>query len=460
MNSPGTPVLCQVEDPRAWCKTEAVEEEEEKGVVSRPWCKNEEGIARMVQETEDMAAHRYSTVTKVEENGPVIHLPFSSGSGTGRLAPVEALKSERVAVLEGCEGCGRPIQDRFIMRVIDTSWHEECLVCSVCRVQLQHSCFARDNKIFCKLDYDRLFSVKCAGCGDRLLPHELVMRAQSLVFHLHCFACVVCCQVLQKGDQYVLRGHQVFCRADYEKEMFLLQQHGGQSPLGDDYIVDEGSRPRDGRRGPKRPRTILTSAQRKQFMASFNVSPKPCRKVREQLAKETGLSVRVVQVWFQNQRAKMKKLQRRAKQSEQNNNDKEDKEDKGEGNKKEGQFGGLTPIDSLDSPYATTPKSSSMPYSPEGESFPAHSGDSFCGSDISMDETQMDHFDEQHDMSVGPSQGQGSQQQQHQQQQHQQQQQQQQVASDLASMVGATGVYPQINPIDKLYLMHNSYFDH
>jgi len=35
--------------------------------------------------------------------------------------------------------------------------------------------------------------------------------------------------------------------------------------------------------------------------------------VREALAKDTGLSVRVVQVWFQNQRAKMKKMQRRAK---------------------------------------------------------------------------------------------------------------------------------------------------
>ena len=35
--------------------------------------------------------------------------------------------------------------------------------------------------------------------------------------------------------------------------------------------------------------------------------------VREALGKETGLSVRVVQVWFQNQRAKMKKMQRRGK---------------------------------------------------------------------------------------------------------------------------------------------------
>lgn len=49
--------------------------------------------------------------------------------------------------------------------------------------------------------------------------------------------------------------------------------------LLDEMLMDENSRPRDGRRGPKRPRTILTSAQRRQFKASFEVSPKPCRKV-------------------------------------------------------------------------------------------------------------------------------------------------------------------------------------
>lgn len=88
----------------------------------------------------------------------------------------------------------------------------------------------------------------------------------------------------------------------------------------------DDNRPRDGRRGPKRPRTILTSAQRRQFKASFEVSPKPCRKVREALAKDTGLSVRVVQVWFQNQRAKMKKLQRKAKTEP--GSDKEPKEER------------------------------------------------------------------------------------------------------------------------------------
>jgi hypothetical protein len=57
---------------------------------------------------------------------------------------------------------------------------------------------------------------------------------------------------------------------------------------------------------PKRPRTILTASQRHLFKSIFEQNPKPCRKVRERLSQDTGLSVRVVQVWFQNQRAKVR----------------------------------------------------------------------------------------------------------------------------------------------------------
>ncbi|ERL83348.1 hypothetical protein D910_00252 [Dendroctonus ponderosae] len=95
-----------------------------------------------------------------------------------------------------------------------------------------------------------------------------------------------------------------------------------------EFICDDliqSTRSHDGRRGPKRPRTILTTQQRRAFKASFEVSPKPCRKVREALAKDTGLSVRIVQVnWNEaldstdnpacNQRAKMKKIQKKARQ--------------------------------------------------------------------------------------------------------------------------------------------------
>jgi LIM homeobox transcription factor 1 len=33
-------------------------------------------------------------------------------------------------------------------------------------------------------------------------------------------------------------------------------------------------------RGPKRPRTILTSVQRRKFKQAFDISSKPCRKVK------------------------------------------------------------------------------------------------------------------------------------------------------------------------------------
>nr|XP_057928195.1 LIM homeobox transcription factor 1-alpha [Doryrhamphus excisus] len=229
-----------------------------------------------------------------------------------------------------CAGCHRPITDRFLLQVnTDGLWHEECVRCAACGDALQNSCFVREQQLYCKKDYAELFAVRCGGCTDTISPTELVMRAGAAVFHVHCFACNVCSTPLRTGDRCVLRGGRPVCaREDYHR--------CGASPTSsdtgksdDDDIQDEeeesgkiterqigGSEERE-RKRPKRPRTILTTQQRRVFKASFEVSSKPCRKVRETLAGETGLSVRVVQVWFQNQRAKMKKLARRQQQQEQ-----------------------------------------------------------------------------------------------------------------------------------------------
>ena len=186
------------------------------------------------------------------------------------------------------------------------------------------------------------------------------MRAQNYVFHLPCFVCWICCQPLQKGEQFVLRGGQLFCRHDFEKDMY-------QQCTDEDLLLDDAIRPRDGRRGPKRPRTILTSAQRRQFKASFELSPKPCRKVREALAKDTGLSVRVVQVWFQNQRAKMKKIQRKAKQDGDKNSDKDGcKDDKIKQESPNSDHGLYLGMDGSFS--SSQPLNPNMPYSPDGMS--------------------------------------------------------------------------------------------
>ena len=58
-------------------------------------------------------------------------------------------------VIELCSGCGKPISDRYIMRVMDHSWHEACLQCAVCRIILTQTCYSRDCKLYCKADYEK-----------------------------------------------------------------------------------------------------------------------------------------------------------------------------------------------------------------------------------------------------------------------------------------------------------------
>ncbi|KAG2461446.1 LMX1A factor, partial [Polypterus senegalus] len=159
------------------------------------------------------------------------------------------------------------------------------------------------------------------------MPKEFVMRARKSVYHLRCFSCCVCERQLQKGDEFVLKEGQLLCRSDYDKERELLRlispaalESGSNSDVESENLGKSASTGKKGEerdiKRPKRPRTILTTQQRRAFKASFEISSKPCRKVRETLAAETGLSVRVVQVWFQNQRAKMKKLARRQQQQQ------------------------------------------------------------------------------------------------------------------------------------------------
>lgn len=182
----------------------------------------------------------------------------------------------------------------------------------------------------------------------------MVMRTQNFIFHQPCFTCCICRTVLQKGEQYILRsGGQLVCL-----------RHGPESELSqfydEDIFLEDFITRRDGRRGPKRPRTILTSQQRKQFKAAFETSPKPCRKIREALAKDTGLSVRVVQVWFQNQRAKMKKIQRKASKNsttddKANEKDADDKDNK-ESSENDEYLG-----------FSSQPLNPNVPFSPDGK---------------------------------------------------------------------------------------------
>ena len=110
---------------------------------------------------------------------------------------------------EVCEGCCEVIYDRFVMRVGNSPWHEDCLFCSECHAPLSHSCYYKEGRLLCRSDYERRFGVKCGRCAQCLLPHDLVMRTRFSIYHIACFVCTVCGTTLNRGDQYVVRAGQV-----------------------------------------------------------------------------------------------------------------------------------------------------------------------------------------------------------------------------------------------------------
>ncbi|XP_026322180.1 LIM/homeobox protein Lhx3 isoform X3 [Hyposmocoma kahamanoa] len=201
------------------------------------------------------------------------------------------------ASIPKCGGCHEMIVDRYVLKVSDRTWHAGCLRCVECRAMLSGKCFARNNQLYCTDDFfnPRRFGTKCAGCGQGIPPTQVVRRAQSHVYHMRCFACAACARTLNTGDEfYLMEDGKLVCKPDYE-----AARAKGESSL-------------DGDAASKRPRTTITAKQLETLKNAYSSSPKPARHVREQLAQDTGLDMRVVQVWFQNRRAKEKRLKKDA----------------------------------------------------------------------------------------------------------------------------------------------------
>ncbi|OTF73881.1 insulin gene enhancer protein ISL-1-like protein [Euroglyphus maynei] len=120
--------------------------------------------------------------------------------------------AERISL---CVGCGSEIYDQYILRVSpDLEWHASCLKCADCQQYLDESCtcFVRDGKTYCKRDYLRLFGAKCAKCSMCFSKTDLVMRARNKIYHVECFRCAVCARQLTRGDEFVLKFDDLFCK--------------------------------------------------------------------------------------------------------------------------------------------------------------------------------------------------------------------------------------------------------
>ncbi|XP_066095284.1 insulin gene enhancer protein ISL-2 isoform X2 [Saccopteryx bilineata] len=259
----------------------------------------------------------------------IFHYPFLGAMGDS---------SKKKPGTATCVGCGSQIHDQFILRVSpDLEWHAACLKCAECSQYLDETCtcFVRDGKTYCKRDYVRLFGIKCAKCQVGFSSSDLVMRARDSVYHIECFRCSVCSRQLLPGDEFSLREHELLCRADHG---LLLERTGAGSPRSPGPLPARGlhlPEPGSGRQSALRPhvhkqaekttrvRTVLNEKQLHTLRTCYAANPRPDALMKEQLVEMTGLSPRVIRVWFQNKRCKDKKKSILMKQlQQQQHNDK------------------------------------------------------------------------------------------------------------------------------------------
>ncbi|KAK4030879.1 hypothetical protein OUZ56_024266 [Daphnia magna] len=115
-----------------------------------------------------------------------------------------------------CAGCDRAILDKFLLTVLDRTWHAECVRCADCRNILAERCFSRDGKLYCRTDFFRRYGTKCGGCGQGLSPTDLVRKARDKVYHLRCFTCALCRRQLSTGEElYLLDDARFLCKEDF-----------------------------------------------------------------------------------------------------------------------------------------------------------------------------------------------------------------------------------------------------
>ena len=235
-----------------------------------------------------------------------------------------------------CAKCRLIIKDENVMRIgddTDQCYHETCVRCDQCGESLTSSCYSHQSRLYCATHYAALCSPVCGGCGQVFSQGEEVRRMPGGdKYHLQCFKCVRCSKVLEQGMK-VGQDNQggIYCEEDYtnlmteleEEEMKIVNNSTSsnksfpESPEksehdesdkenDDDKEGDDKKECKDGKR--RGPRTNITAKQLEMLKNIFNQNPKPTRLMREQLAKDTSLSMRVIQVWFQNKRSKEKRM--------------------------------------------------------------------------------------------------------------------------------------------------------
>ncbi|CAB4057839.1 LHX3_4 [Lepeophtheirus salmonis] len=199
-----------------------------------------------------------------------------------------------------CHACRLPITDSTLHSVQGNAfYHKDCLRCIDCHEHLSGTCFKSHLGLHCHKDFISR-SIKCSGCAKYMSPTEPGIKISSSSFyHPSCLKCFIC-------ETLLTEKMGIHTTGDPLCPLHIRDDHDDSESVSSSDSEDKLD---DDKRGKRRgPRTTIKPPQLEKLQEIFNRNPKPNRAIRENLAKNTGLAMRVIQVWFQNKRSKEKRL--------------------------------------------------------------------------------------------------------------------------------------------------------
>ena len=192
------------------------------------------------------------------------------------------------------------------------------------------------------------------------------MRARNLIFHIPCFSCYSCKSPLRPGERFLIKEDELYCRTEcftargiqpevqqqnnnfYEnldmkpspnsvKSLDGLSTSSTPSSLcaplmPPQFVPAMGAQNRSSvssssnnsstskkskkEKPSTRVRTVLSDHQLRILKQMYSNNTRPDAGTKESLVEMTGLSARVIRVWFQNKRCKDKKRQTALKEAQ------------------------------------------------------------------------------------------------------------------------------------------------
>ncbi|KAJ4178871.1 hypothetical protein NW755_012893 [Fusarium falciforme] len=117
-----------------------------------------------------------------------------------------------------CDKCSGPITGQFV-RALDGVWHLDCFKCADCNQSITARFFPHDDngteKPLCERDYFRRLDLLCFKCDQALRGNYIT--ALDRKYHIEHFSCETCNVVFKANGSYYEHGNKVFCMVDYVK---------------------------------------------------------------------------------------------------------------------------------------------------------------------------------------------------------------------------------------------------